>query len=240
MLNNNKKILVSDYDRTFYLNDNDIEKNIKEIENFRNAGNLFIVATGRSFYDFKKKVNLYNIKYDYVILNHGATILDNNDNILFNFSINTTIVKNLEKDLNIEKSIKFFCCSKLDSRVDINCTDLTKVYLRFEDTNIASETNNKINSTYSKDINSYLISPYSIEIITNKINKSSAIQLLIDDLHLDKSNVYTIGDGYSDIKMIKDYNGCCMLESVKELKHFSIKEYNSVSNFISDILNNNL
>ena len=64
--------------------------------------------------------------------------------------------------------------------------------------------------------------------------------MLIDDLHLDKSNVYTIGDGYSDIKMIKDYNGCCMLESVKELKHFSIKEYNSVSNFISDILNNNL
>ena len=36
----NKKILISDYDQTFYLNDNDIEKNKIAIKKFREQGNL--------------------------------------------------------------------------------------------------------------------------------------------------------------------------------------------------------
>lgn len=80
-----KKILVSDYDQTFYLNDQDIEINKHEVEKFKKDGNIFIIATGKSFFDFKNKVHAYNIDYDYVILNHGATILDKNYNILLNF-----------------------------------------------------------------------------------------------------------------------------------------------------------
>ena len=49
-----KKILVSDYDQTFYLNDEDIERNKKEVEKFEKDGNIFAIATGRSFFDFKK------------------------------------------------------------------------------------------------------------------------------------------------------------------------------------------
>lgn len=71
-----KKILVSDYDRTFYLNKEGIKKNIETVEKFRKNGNLFVIATGRSFLDFKRKQYKYHFDYDYVILNHGATILD--------------------------------------------------------------------------------------------------------------------------------------------------------------------
>lgn len=34
-----KKILVSDYDQTFYLNDEDIEKNKTSVKKFRNQKN---------------------------------------------------------------------------------------------------------------------------------------------------------------------------------------------------------
>ena len=61
----NKKILISDYDRTFYLNDNDMEKNKIAIKEFREKGNLFVIATGRSYFDFRNKAILYNIDYDY-------------------------------------------------------------------------------------------------------------------------------------------------------------------------------
>ena len=50
-----KKILVSDYDQTFYLNDEDIEKNKTSVKKFRDKGNIFIFATGRSYMDFMKK-----------------------------------------------------------------------------------------------------------------------------------------------------------------------------------------
>ena len=83
----NKKIFVSDYDQTFYLNDEDIEKNKIAINEFRKKGNIFVIATGRSYFDFQNKVDEYNLNYDYVIINHGATILDKNNNILINFPI---------------------------------------------------------------------------------------------------------------------------------------------------------
>ena len=83
-----KKILVSDYDRTFYLNKEGIKKNIEAVEKFRKNGNLFVIATGRSFLDFKKKQYKYHFDYDYVILNHGATILDRKGHILDNNVIN--------------------------------------------------------------------------------------------------------------------------------------------------------
>lgn len=34
---------------------------------------------------------------------------------------------------------------------------------------------------------------------------------------IDPKKIYTIGDGYSDISMIKKYNGYCMKESVPAL-----------------------
>ena len=70
------KMLVSDYDQTFYLNDEDIEKNKQAVAKFRKAGNIFVIATGRSYLDFFNKLEIYNFEYDYLIINHGATILD--------------------------------------------------------------------------------------------------------------------------------------------------------------------
>ncbi len=39
-----RKILVSDYDQTFYLNDEDIEKNKKSVENFQKARKYFYIC----------------------------------------------------------------------------------------------------------------------------------------------------------------------------------------------------
>ena len=89
----NKKMIVSDYDQTFYINDEDIEKNKIAVNEFRNKGNIFVIATGRSYDDFMKKKNEYNIEYDYLIINHGATILDKDDNIIFNKKITNLIKK---------------------------------------------------------------------------------------------------------------------------------------------------
>ena len=94
-----RKILVSDYDQTFYLNDEDIEKNKKSVENFRKQENIFIFATGRSYFDFMNKAEQYKLKWDYLIINHGATILDKNNNIISNYTIDNDVIKNIKKDL---------------------------------------------------------------------------------------------------------------------------------------------
>lgn len=234
-----KKILVSDYDQTFYLNDEDIEKNKIAINRFREKGNIFVIATGRSFFDFKNKSDLYDIDYDYVIINHGATVLNKNNNITYNFSINNEIINELKQDLEIEKSIKTFCCSELESRVDFDYKNLTKIHVKYNDKETAMTINDKINKKYDKYINAYFVTGNAIEIIAKETDKSFAIELLLKDLEVSKNCVYTIGDGYSDIEMIRNFNGYCMKESVDELKILAEKEYESVSSLVNDLMEDN-
>lgn len=235
-MNINKKILFSDYDQTFYLNDEDMEINKKAVARFRKEGNIFVIATGRSYFDFHNKVDMYNFEYDYVIINHGATILDKNDNVIANFSINNEIINNIKKDLQLNKSIKSFCCSKLESRVDFEHNDLTKINVKYNSKEEAMHINKIINNKYADYVNSYYVTENSVEIISNKTNKSNAINLLLNRLNVLKDNVFTIGDGYSDIEMIKDFNGYAMINAVDELKELAIKEYKSVSNLIDEII----
>ena len=233
-----KKIIASDYDRTFYINDEDIEKNKVAIDKFTKLGNSFIIATGRSYYDLMKKVNQYNLVYDYAIINHGATILNKNNDIIFNVSIDNNIIKNIENELELEKATQWFCCSKLESRVDFEHKDLTKINVKYETKKKSLEMNEKINSKFSKFVTSYNITSSSIEIVSKKVNKSKSIKMLADKLGVEDSCIYTIGDGYSDISMIRDFNGYCMEESVEELKEIALGKVQSVSQLVEKIIKN--
>ena len=235
-MNITKKIIVSDYDRTFYINDKDIEKNKIAVAEFEKKGNMFIIATGRSYFDFKNKTNTYNINYNYVILNHGATIINGNDEVIYNFPINNDIIPKIKNELNLEKTIEHFCCSKLESRVDFNHPNLTKIRVKYNDKEKTMRINKILNEKFSEYINSYYVSNNAIEIISNKTNKSNAIKSLIQKLNINERDVYTIGDGFTDIKMVKDFNGYCMVESIEELKKIAIKQYNSVSELIKDVM----
>ena len=53
---------------------------------------------------------------------------------------------------------------------------------------------------------------------------------------MSKENTFTIGDGYSDIEMIKDFNGYAIRNSVEELKEVAEKEYDSVHKLIYEIM----
>lgn len=99
-MNTDKKMIISDYDQTFYINDEDIERNKIAVGKFEEKGNIFIIATGRSFLDFQNKATAYNINYNYVILNHGATIVDSNDNIIYNLTIENSIIPKIKRELH--------------------------------------------------------------------------------------------------------------------------------------------
>lgn len=230
------KILVSDYDKTFYINDSDIELNKKYIDEFMSLGNLFIINTGRSYTDLYKELNKYKFNYNYAILNHGATIIDRYDNIIFNKSIDDDIVDSLKKDLEIEKTISYFFCSKLENSMELELKNLTKINVRYSSENYAKDKNDYINNKYKEYVNCYYVGFAELEIISKDTSKKDAINYLMNLNNFNKGDIYTIGDSYSDIDMIKEFNGFCMKDSISELKIHAIKEYDSVSNLIIDII----
>ncbi len=232
------KLLVSDYDQTFYLNDEDIENNKIYVNKFIDLGNLFVIATGRSYLDFHNKLDIYKFNYNYAILNHGATIIDKNNKVLFNTCISNEIVSQIQKDLSLSESINYFCCSGIDSRVTFEHENLTKINVKYSSKEYALDKANFINNKYGNYIKAYYVNTNSVEIISNKTNKAEAIYWLIRFCNnVNKANTYVIGDSYSDIEMVQEFNGYCMEDSVSELKLVATKEYNSVSSLIKEILN---
>lgn len=233
------KVLVSDYDDTFYISDEDIENNRKWVDVFRKNNNKFIIATGRSYMDFKNEVYKYNFAYDYVILNHGATVMDNEDNILMNFVINNDI-SNLIGNILKEKAIKSsFCTSLLASRVSLEHGELTKINVMYYSSDDANYVAKRIIAMYDNYINLYWISPVSFEIVSKGVGKDKVLTLLLEIEKMSDSDVYVVGDGHSDIEMIKKYKGYSMILACEEVKQVARGQVRTVSELIQKILSSN-
>lgn len=191
---------------------------------------------GRSYLDLNKKKKLYNFDCDYYIINHGATILDKDDNILDNNIIDESVIQNIKKDLNLTISLSYFCCSTLESRVEFEHKDITKIHCKYTTKDTALKINDIINNKYGSIVNSYYVKENTIEVISKKCDKSNSISKIARNEIIDSRDIFTVGDGYSDIPMIKDFNGYCMKNSVNQLKELcKDKVIDSVSNLIKII-----
>ena len=70
------KIIGSDFDGTITTNKVILPETRKQIKQFRDAGNIFIIVTERSPQKFKDGIKKYDIDFfDYVICANGACLL---------------------------------------------------------------------------------------------------------------------------------------------------------------------
>ena len=235
----NKKVLVVDYDRTLFINNSDMLNNINSINKFRENGNIFIIATGRTYNSLKKEIDKYNIEYDYLILNHGSFVIKKDKSTLFHYKIDKNILFNITNYLSKYKPKSVMYSYYTEDTNDINNPDISKITIVFQkDIETFKKVMMDIVKKYNNKLNIYFTQNYEIEIISKETNKSRAIDLLMKKANFKKENIYTIGDSYTDIDMIHDYNGSCMEKSIDILKNNkNIKKYSSVSVLIKDILN---
>ena len=204
-----KKILISDYDGTFYQNDLDIKKNIDKVNEFRTLGNLFVLATGRSYVDLKQKIDKYEIPYDYLILNHGALLLSKDLKIIKVFTLDKELSDSILDYANNNKDIyDVVLINTFKKRVD-DTSNVVKIMLKLYSYEKAFEVKNYIDESYT-NIRSYLVRDedyYLVEIVSSEASKSFMIEKILEKEKIVKKNVFTIGDGINDIDMIKNYNG---------------------------------
>lgn len=235
----NKKVLVVDYDRTLFINNDDMLNNINSINKFRENGNIFIIATGRTYNSLKKEIDKYNIEYDYLILNHGSLVIKKDKSTLFHYKIDKNILFDITNYLSKYKPKSVMYSYYTEDTNDINNPDISKITIGFQkDIETFKKIMMDVVKKYNNKLNIYFTQNYEIEIISKETNKSRAIDLLMKKANFKKENIYTIGDSYTDIDMINDYNGSCMEKSIDILKNNkNIKKYSSVSVLIKDILN---
>ena len=74
-----------------------------------------------------------------------------------------------------------------------------------------------------------------IRLVNNKINKKSAIELLIKRNYFSKNNIYVIGDDENDLPMLKDYNCATVKWCSPVIEKLNLKKYDSIIDYINYI-----
>lgn len=228
---NNKIMLVSDYDDTLNI---EKEKNLKYIKMFMKS-NIFVIATGRSYISIKQrlKLDMKGLTPNYLITNHGATIINNNNKVINTSFIEKEVVDKILQLINREKihKINYYGSKKFNG-------DINKIMLTFKNIEEATGVFNIIKNTDL--VTTYLINRKGkmpkVEIINKNTNKAKAIKVIEE---LEKpSKIEVIGDGTQDIEMIKEYNGNCVVNAIDKVKKISKKQYKYVYELIKELQDN--
>lgn len=226
-----KKLLVSDYDGTFK-NDKDgsIKANIDEVSKFMSNGNIFTLASARSYNSLIRQVNKYNIPYDYLICNNGGVVYDKNGNIIFFHPVlNSTLLKTLKyiNKIGLLKRVLF-----RDFYGNVT-TDLNEIYDIVCTINMSNL--DKINDI--KDELNFLCSTpfFHILVFSEEMDKIDGIDVVVNSECIDDKHVFTIGNDFFDRNMIEKYNGYRMINSNILLRKNGIRKVSSVRRLIRSI-----
>lgn len=217
------KIIVSDFDLTFY--DNNFIKNIDLINKWVNKNNKFIIATGRSLIQLKKTITNYKIKASYYICNDGGVIYDDNFKEIYRQDIDSKTSQIL---FNYLKNTKYFSevfidTSKSYTTIDTSiCNCLIGRIINKNDAIIAL---NYILKHYP-NVHGY-ISTNWLNITDISVTKANGIKFLSAMHNWNKSDIYTIGDDINDVSMLSEYNGYF----IKRTDNINIKNIKIVNSF---------
>ena len=223
------KVLVSDFDKTLFVEDKDIVKdNIKAINRFISNGNSFIIETGRIYTDIILLLNEYNIKYNYLVCEDGAKIFNNLGYSIIDYLIPKKVVKEVIEVLN-----KYDLDYKLDD--GYNDTDNINDCIKIKSELIDNIDYDKVlDELKDLDVYAYL-STNHLNITSSKINKEKALEYLIKVENYNPNNIYVIGDEINDYEMLQKYHCGVIKKHNKVLDELKLKEYNNLKEYIDDI-----
>ncbi|WP_295158329.1 HAD family hydrolase [uncultured Brachyspira sp.] len=248
------KLFFSDYDMTIYINEN-IDKSVFDsVRKWREAGNKFIIATGRNKFSILEHIKRHSLEFDYLITNNGALIFNNEKELIFedNFDDDTAykIINFLHKNFDgtIEISNNDYIVSvkskdgndyvpfKVDKKIHIseiqnmkNIVQINKITKNSETTEMTA---NIINEKF-KEATAYA-NIRTVDIVKNTVSKANGVDFIFNMLKKDNNieKILTAGDSNNDIEMIKKYNGYIYINANEKIKKITDKYFNLISDII--------
>lgn len=228
-----RKMLVSDYDGTYNLHNdktNNIQKNNLFVSSFIDSNNIFMFATGRTYNSIYDEFVKYNLRANYISCANGNVLFDSKFNLINYNRIsyqNLLILKDYYDLFEfIEKKNPY------GETADNEIVEYCLIYNSYLSKNKFLEfLLKKGNFSYYHEPTN----PLMIHIFEKDNNKFESIQFVSQKENVNPKNIFTIGDGYNDIAMIKNYNGFSMNNSPQDVKDESLGNYSSVSTLIKDI-----
>lgn len=153
-----KQIVFSDYDGTIYITEENMSKNIKSIEEYRNMGGKFVIVTGRSKTSVSNVIKQYNIPYDYIISNNGAVVFNSDMEKIYEQAISKDISSKIVEYVKTKENIEIFFYDDED-KVEYHNQELLKLRIRTSDYELAQTIEDEINSMFKDDVRAHSAFP---------------------------------------------------------------------------------
>lgn len=229
-------IFASDYDGTLFKDYIIREEDIKAINKFRELGNKFGIVTGRSINSILTEVQTNNIPIDFLVGVNGGIVLDHelkevnihkmNDNIIMevlecidSFGVRSYGVNDGYNHVQI-------LVEEIEAGTDIEefkavvANGISGMYIATHGAKDSIALANRINEEFKEHgIHCFANEDY-VDVATIHNSKTTGIEDIITYYNY-TGLVFTVGDSYNDVPMIRDFNGFLMDNGVSELRKFA-------------------
>lgn len=249
-----KYIIASDYDGTISRDGVISEKTIQGIKEFKEKGHIFGLVTGRDYVNGYLELKENDVlKFDFIIMNNGASACDRDGNIYFSEKINgsipygdTTLVREFVKKcleltsdrctIASEKSrLIFYPDSIIDSELD-GIGDFVAASAICDTAEQATAVVEILKKEFGQFLNP-MQNDRCIDVSPIGIDKAVGIEKLAELLGFSNDKIWTIGDNFNDITMVQKYHGCAVTNGVDALKDVAEFVCEDVYDVVKYILN---
>ncbi len=243
------KIIASDYDGT--LNHGGIDDKKKAaISQWRKAGNVFTLISGRGAPDVLRIYKKDRIEYDYLIADNGAVIMKPDGEIVCEDKIDVSLAKpfleflyeqgcewgyvqtgfpcRVFKETISEEYDKEECYILEETPEFEYVYQINTALPSFEE---AERVTKAIKEKFG-DVLNPLQNGTCIDIVSVNMDKAKGIYKLIDLLGADYEDIITVGDNINDKDMIKEFRSYAMANAVPLIKELANYETNGITELI--------
>ena len=236
------KVLVSDYDGTFYTDESNIRINCEVIRRFISEGNMFVLSSGRSLNSLMDKVNEYNIPYTHLSCCDGSFLFDKEKLLMYANTVSHDVKDIFSELAKLKRHKRIEYANPEDYSVEYDKLKLIgSVAFTLNEDKVDREfmrAFRKIRDEhpeYQYDIYGYDREFYYL-IRPHGVSKASPIKYLEEHYGINKEDIYTIGDNTNDKELIYYYNGYRIGDN-KDILDVSLNKYNTVYELVNDIEN---
>lgn len=249
-------LLCSDFDNTicFWSDIGRIYDEDREaIRRFREAGNKFVIVSGRSYPSAIEVFNEMDFHdMDFFMVMSGAYAAYPDETEIFDKRIDMKHLPSLADYFRrVGGRYLGLDIGKRNFSVDIGGDWQPENTVPIEDV-LGFETFTSINVGFHSNEEAYQVSrelekvfPHVITPLQNNraidmppagVNKATAVKFAADMYGIDNDKIYTAGDNYNDIQMLKAYHGCAMANGPEAVWSSAERKITHISEIIDHIL----
>lgn len=238
------KILACDFDGTLYQNKRISDHDISNIQRWQKQGNLFVFATGRDINSINYKLEGTAFSADYIIGNNGATI--GNDSITYLMNDDVLRLLKVTDLLQFEAvNLSYLDTNSGGKHVEIvkaERLNFTTIEALLKTANVSQISFKSISTTHAEEFVYSTQTDYPhmvffqnvemIDIVASGTDKSKAVRALADELKVNHEDIYAIGDGLNDYKMLQRFTSATFPWVASDLSAVSDYQVESVGEWI--------